>query len=182
MMGTGREVLDFDAGQLCADDSGEIDRGRAPARFGDMSGKAVCDLGPDLETARSDVRPDDGPTHLPSRGLETGTQGRDHTACSATPSGVSDADRIVGHQHDSNAVSGEYRQRKPWHFREQSIGWAVVSRLFDVDHVRTVNLINDRPALGDAELETQTMPGVRVTPEIAVSGFGEHGESVDDHP
>ena len=44
-----------------------------------VSGQYLDHLGPDLETARPDVRTDHRPTHRPASGLETGSQGRDDT-------------------------------------------------------------------------------------------------------
>jgi hypothetical protein len=147
-----------------------------------MTGKALCDLGPDLETARTDVRPDDGPPHLPTRGIETGAQGRHDAGFGTPPPGVRHSDRIVGQHDDADTVGGEDRERKVWHLGEQPVRRAVVSRTRDVDHHRTMDLIDDRPVLGDAESGAQSAPGIEVGTEIAVSGFAEHGEAAGGHP
>jgi hypothetical protein len=95
---------------------------------------------------------------------------------------VSDADRIVGDHDDTDAVGSEHRQREIWHLGEQPVGRPVISGLFDVDHRRAVDLIDDRPTFGDAEPGAQTPPGIEVATEVSVTGFGEHGEAVNTHP
>lgn len=180
--GAGAEVLDLDTGQLCADHTGEIDRRRSPTRLGNVFGEPGGDLGPDLETARSDVWADDGAPHLSARGIEAGTKGRDDARGNAAPTGMCHTDRAIRHHHDTCTIGGEHRQWEPWDLREQSVCRAVISRRRNVDDVRTVDLVDDGPSIGDAELRTQALPGILVTPEVAVTGFGEHDESAGHHP
>ena len=180
VMGAGSEVLDLDAGQLCSDHAGEIDRSRSPAGLDRVFGEPLGHFGSDLEAARPDVWSDDGSTHLPT--FEPGTESGDDAGGGPSPPGVCHADGVIGDHHDSYTIRSEHRQRESWDFGEQCVGRAVAPGRLHVDDAGTVNLVDDRPPIGDAEPDTQTVSGLEVGAEVAVGRLAEHDETVGLHP